>query len=449
MRPTPSIGAPARLPEIELHSFALGNRMPVHVIERRDLPIVDVDIVFQPGAVVDHGATAGRVDMMCELLDEGTRSRTAFEIAEQIDHLGAYLDVHATHDAITISCHVQSAHLEKALAVVSDVLLDPLFEAAEFKRKKDEHIRALRQDRDEADIVASKALAAGVFGAEHPYGSPLGGTVATLENLGVDEVRAVYDSNMTARNGFVVAVGDIRGAELAAVLERGIGSLKGGSELIAPVMPPAPENRRRVILVDKPGAAQAELRVGHVAPDRGTADYFPMVVLNAILGGSFTSRLNTILREQMGVTYGASSRFRLRKHGGIFSAGAAVFTEAAARSAQVVVEEMTRVIDSGVKADEMQRAQNYIALGLPRSFETTQELGAHIREQIVHSLPPDYWAHYVDRVLSVTAVDVAEVAARRLLPEECTIVVAADANEVSDALEKANLGEVVITDVAP
>lgn len=449
MRAVPSIGAPVRLPDIQLQSFALGNGMPVHVVERRELPIVDIDIVFQPGAVSDRGGTAGRVAMMCELLDEGTSSSTAFEIAERIDYLGAYLDVHATHDAITVSLHVQSAHLEPALAIVSEVLLDAQFEMAEFRRKKDEHIRALRQDRDEADIVANKALAAGVFGTEHPYGTPLTGTVATLEKLGIEQVRAVYQSKLTAANGFIVAVGDVGGSELAAMLERGVGVLRPGSKPGRPVLPLVAENQRRVILIDKPGAAQAELRVGHVAPDRGTADYFPMVVLNAILGGSFTSRLNTILRERMGVTYGASSRFRLRKHGGIFSAGAAIFTAAAARSAQVVIEEMTRMIESGVRPQELTRAQNYIALGLPRSFETTQELGAHLREQIVHSLPADYWERYVDRVLSVSAADVAEVAARRLLPEQCTIVVVADAKEVSYALEKANLGEVVITDVAP
>jgi len=200
-------------------------------------------------------------------------------------------------------------------------------------------------------------------------------------------------------------------------------------------------------VVDKPNAAQAELRVGHAAPPRDTADYFSLKVLNTVLGGSFTSRLNTILRERMGVTYGARSRFLLRRNGGLFSAGGAVSTAAAARSAQVVVEEMARLRSERVPSAELQRAQGYIAFGLPRSFETTEDIAAHLREQLLYGLADDYWQSYVDRIFAVTADDIGGVAARHLQPDACAIVVVADEREVRTALEQTGLGEVVPTRV--
>jgi zinc protease len=187
--------------------------------------------------------------------------------------------------------------------------------------------------------------------------------------------------------------------------------------------------------------------VGHAAPPRHTADYFALKVLNTVLGGSFTSRLNTILRERMGVTYGARSRFLLRRNGGLFNAGGAVFTAAAARSAEVVVEEMTRLMSERVPPAELQRAQSYIALGVPRSFETTEDIAAHLREQLLYDLGDDYWQSYVDRILAVTADDIVAVAARHLQPDACVIAVVADQDAVRSSLEQTGLGDVVPTRV--
>jgi zinc protease len=210
-------------------------------------------------------------------------------------------------------------------------------------------------------------------------------------------------------------------------------------------LPAAPATR--ALLVDKPGAAQAELRVGHAAPERTTSDYFALKVLNTILGGSFTSRLNAILRERMGVTYGAKSRFQMRRKGGLFGAATAVATEAVARSAQVVVEAMARLQDERVDPNELSRAQGYVALGLPRYFETTSDIAVHLREQLLYGLPADYWETYVDRILAITADDVRQAAARHLQPDSCVIAVVADAERVQRALEDTGLGDIVPTNV--
>lgn len=417
------------------------------IVERPELPVVDLDLIMMPGAGLDRPSHSGRVSMMAEMLDEGTRTRSALDIAAELDYLGAHLNVRPTWDSVSTSLHVLAERLEPALEVFSDVVLQPTFPDDEFRRKRTERLTSLQQDRDEPGALAAKAAAASVFGPAHPYGAPLDGTTAAITRLPRDEVENTYARHFAAGRPCLTVVGAVKPARILAQLETSFGKWRGQLPAAKVSGMEVPATSRRVLLVDKPGAAQAELRIAHPAPPRDTEDYFPIKVMNAMLGGSFTSRLNTILRERMGVTYGATSHFRLRQGGGLFSAGAAVLTEAVARSAQVVLEEMERMIAERVSANELQRAQSYMALGLPRSFETTADIAAHLREQVVHGLPDDYWATYVDRILDVTVEDVARVAACYLQPTQCSIVVVADRAQVQSALEEARLGEVRLTEV--
>jgi zinc protease len=447
-RPLPAIGAPRGLPALPVNTRLLGNGLPLTVVERRDLPIVHLEIILRAGADLDQPMQAGRSSMMAEMMDEGTPSRSALAIAEQLDHLGAWFSITPSWDTTVLSLHVLAQRLEAALDIVADVILNASFPADEFRRKQDERLAALQQDRDEAAQLAVKALAAGVFGTAHPYGAPLDGTHDSISRLTREDVAALYAGIAGPAQAHVLVVGDVSADAIAAAIDARFGAWRGGAS-VAAVLPAVPVAvARRVLLVDKPDAAQAEIRVGHAAPARDTKDFFALKVLNTVLGGSFTSRLNTILRERMGVTYGASSSFRLRSQGGIFQTGAAILTEAATRSAQVVVEEMQKLQSDPVPVDELRRAQSYIALGLPRSFETAENIAAHVREQIVYGLAPDYWTHYVERIFAVSAQDVTAAAARHLHPDACTIVIVADRNAVGESLEQSGLGDVLPTNVA-
>lgn len=436
------IGTPRRLPAIPVHKHTLANGLKIVVVERRDLPMVDVEIVITSGAELDLPVHAGRTSMTAEMVDEGTPARAALDIAEELDYLGAQLDVQPGWDTTTVSLQVLAPRLEAALDILADVLLNASFPEAEFRRKQTERLTALLQERDEPQLLAGKALAASLFGPAHPYGAPIGGTHEAIERLTCTEVAALYNAQFRPTSTFVIVVGDVDTAAIIAAIDARLGSWSGAPPAAA-VAQATTAGLRRILMVDKPNAAQAELRVGHAAPPRDTADYFALKVLNTVLGGSFTSRLNTILRERMGVTYGARSRFLLRRNGGLFNAGGAVDTAAAARSAQVIVEEMRRLMSERVPPAELQRAQSYIALGVPRSFETTEDIAAHLREQLLYGLADDYWQSYVDRVLAVTADDIMDAAARHLQPDGCVIVVVADQNEVRNALEQTGLGDVV------
>ena len=446
-RTLPVTHEPPRLGQLQIQTQKLSNGLLVACVEQRHLPIVDIELVVRAGAALDGPRNAGRAVMVAEMLDEGTLTRDVMQIAEEVDYLGAHLSTSAGWDTTLLGLHVLTSRLHEAMDIMADVLLAPSFPADEFERKKRERLTSIQQDRDEARVLANKAMARGIFGPDHPYGYPTGGTYASIEALTLADVRAFYEAHYKPDNAYVVIVGDIAFADAVSLIEDKLGSWQGHSATRPPHVETPAQDATRILLVDKPRAAQAEIRVGHIGPARATADYFPLVVMNTMLGGSFTSRLNLKLREEMGVTYGASSKFGWRTRGGLFWAASAVDSEAAAASVAVMIDEMRRMREEPVDIVEMERAAQYIAYGLPRAFETTEDIAAHIREQLLHGFPPEYWPRYVDRVLAVTPAEVRDVAARHLHPDRAVAVVVADRTAVEADLRATGLGDVIITDV--
>jgi zinc protease len=449
VRTLPAVGQPPRLDQLHIQTHTLPNGLLIACVEQHNLPIVDIELVVRAGAALDEPRYAGRAVMTAEMLDEGTATRDVMQIAEEVDYLGAHLSLSAGWDTTVVALHVLSSKLNEGFDVMADVVLAPSFPEEEFDRKKRERLSGLLQDRDEARMLANKALARGVFGNDHPYGQPTGGTYASIEALTVADVRDFYQTHFHPGNAFVVIVGDISFDAAVRLVEEKLGVWGAGVSSQTSIADTPMPASTRLLLIDKPRAAQAEIRVGHPGPARTTADYFPLVVMNTMLGGSFTSRLNLKLREEMAVTYGASSKLGWRTRGGLFWAASAVDSGAAAASVAVMLDEMRRMREEPVDQVEMERAASYIAYGLPRAFETTEDVAAHVREQLLHSFPTDYWARYVDRVLSVTAEEVRTVAARHLHPDNAVAVVVADRAGVEPGLRSGSFGEVIITDVEP
>jgi predicted Zn-dependent peptidase len=241
----------------------------------------------------------------------------------------------------------------------------------------------------------------------------------------------------------MVVVGDVDADELTAALEQALGGWTGAD---APTdAPPAqpPSGPTTIHVVDRPGAPQSELRIGHPGPPRGTPDYFPLLVLNTIFGGAFTSRLNSRLREEKGFTYGAGSAFAFRRHGGPFIASSAVFTGASAEAVGIVLHEMQRIREERVSAAELERARSYLALGLPRRLETTADVLRLASEQELHGLGDRFYDDYVERVRAVTADDVLRAAQQYLDPEHATVVVAGDHAAIASPLAALDVGAVV------
>lgn len=429
-----------QLPPIERHM--LDNGLGVHIVQRRELPVIDARLIVRGAAYGDVPAHAGRAHMLGDLLDQGTGTRSALDIADQAELLGASLETRASWDAFAASLHVLTPRIEAALELLADVIINPAFPEEEIERRRGERLAAILQERDEPRTTATHAFNRHAYGPGHPYSAPLAGTRTSVEELRRDDLMALYRGRFSPGGAFLVLVGDVTTDTALPLVERLFG---GWNRVAVPDLPAFDllrESAAAVHIVDRPAAPQSELRVGLPGPARDTHDYFPLIVANTILGGAFTSRLNMRLREEKAYTYGAGSTFALRAGGGPFLASTAVATAATADAVDVMVTEIARMSHEVVPAAELERAKNYIVLGLPRRFETTGDIAEHVGEVALYGLGADYYDTYADNVRAVSAADVQAACSRWLNSDGLTIAITGDAGAVRADLESLKIGAV-------
>ena len=421
----------------------LSNGLDLLVVSKHSLPVVDVQLLIRGGAALDPPLHAGRASLTAELIDEGTERFSALDISNQIELLGADLELRAGWDACFASVHGLSKRLPELLDLLSEVILRPRFPEDEFQRKHEERLHALAQERDEPRLVAIKSLNRAVFGDGHPFGRPLSGTVSTVTALTRGSLLEYYRQTFSPATSHLIIVGDVGFERAVQMAEEAFAEWKSIPSGLRGM--PVPAQRPRVItLIDRPGAAQSEVRLGHMAPPRITDDYYALQVLNTILGGSFKSRLNMTLRERKGFTYGASSSLALRRMGGLFSAGAAVFTDNTAETIAITVDQITRMREEPVGEEEIERARQYLALGFMRHFETTNDITGHIAELALYDLPLSYLHEYPAGIARVSIDQVSAVAHRHLHPDQLAMVVVGDTARVHAPLQELGLAPIEV-----
>jgi predicted Zn-dependent peptidase len=420
----------------------LSNGLEVLYVRHGRLPLVHATLVTRGGSSADPAATPGLAGFVAEMLDEGAGGRNALELSAALELLGAQLQTGAGTDAAFVDIQVLPKHLPEALRLMADVAARPDFPESDLDRLRDERITALTSARDEPRIIASNAFASLVFGAAHPYGRLP--AVESTREINRETLSRFHQSYYRPEGSTLILVGDVEAASIHPEVERAFDGWTGRADTPAAVGEVAALGATRIYLVDKPEAAQSEIRIGHPGVARNNPDYFPLVVLNTILGGSFASRLNTNLRETHGFAYGASSSFAMRLGEGPFTASSAVFT---AKTDSAVVEffnELRRIRDEQVSVDELERARNYVALGFPRRFETTGGVAAQLADLKVYGLSMDFYNNYVPRVMAVTAADVQRVAREYLQPDRAAVVVVGDVSQIESSLRALPLGPVEI-----
>jgi predicted Zn-dependent peptidase len=341
----PELGPPQAMQLPAIQHFKLSNGIPVVLMEKHELPLVQVELLIRAGSVMDPPAKLGRASLMADLMDEGAGTRNSLELADAIDYLGVALGAFASNHTSGVTLHTPLAKLDSALALFADVALRPTFPPAELERKRKERLTLLLQWHDQPGAINSVAFNSILFGKEHPYGRPNLGTEQSLRSMRVEDLREFYSAYFHAGNATLVVVGDIVPAQMIAKLEQYFGSWKAG-EAAAANLPQAEQvKERKIYLVDKPGAAQSVIRIGRIGAARMTDDYHALIVLNTILGGSFTSRLNQNLREKHEYTYGAGSAFDFRPSPGAFSASASVQTDVTDKALAEFMNELTNIME--------------------------------------------------------------------------------------------------------
>ena len=443
----PEPGPPPRVALPPIVTRELPNGLKLMIVEHHELPLADFVLIVGSGSTTDPASKTGMANLTAAMLREGTTTRNSLEIADQIAYLGVNLSPSSSWESSTISLHTPVAQLDSALALFADVALRPSFPANEFERLRKIRLTDLIRQKDEGPAIANVSFPAIIYGSGHPYGAATLGTEASIKSLSVADLQSYYQRNFKPNNSTLIIVGDVNPDTIEQKISALFGGWQRGEVPQLTYADPPKAAPTTVYLIDKPGAAQSSFRIGAVGVPRSTKDYFALTVMNTILGGSFSSRLMQNLRETRGYTYGAGSRFEMRRAAGPFLALAEIV---AAKTDSALLEFMKELnaIRQSVPASELSRAKRYLQLQLPGNFETTQDIAFQLVPVTLYGLPLDYYNNYVQNIEAITEADVARVAQQYINPGLLAVVIVGDRKSIEPGLKAINVGPVVIRDMS-
>jgi zinc protease len=436
----PDVGSPATVQFPPISRAVLDNGMRIWIIPRPELPVVAMGMVINHGTAADPRDRPGLVSLSSSMLDEGAGGRDSIALADAVSRIGGHLDIEVGSDATTVALTSLSRCFATAVDLLGDVVMRPHFADEDLRRVRDLRQSRLRQLSQSASAAADRIFLSSVFG-HHPYGHGQFGTIASLEQITVEQVRNYWERAFAPASATLVMVGDVdqrSGLDRARAVFGDWRATSVAASMPLPVVhPPDPNLEPSISIVSRPGASQSEVRIGHLGPPRTIARYHAIVVLNAILGGQFTSRINRNLRETRGITYGASSTFDMRRRGGSFACASGVQSSATAVAVSEVLRELTEIRGiTPVQPDEISRAKASLTRGYARQFETTAQLGRGAVVLATYGLADDTFDRFVPSIEAVTADDVSAAAAEYLHPDQASVVVVGDEELCRPELER-------------
>ncbi|HVF45632.1 MAG TPA: insulinase family protein, partial [Pyrinomonadaceae bacterium] len=429
-KPDPKLTLPA------VQRRKLSNGLDVLVVEHHEVPVVAMNLVMKMGAAGDPADKAGLASLSADMLDEGTATRSSLDISDQLARIGSSLNVNAGWDSTTASMRTLTRHLDSALEIYSDVITNPAFPEKDLERLRLQRVTALRQQKDSPEAVAGLVFQTVLYGRSHPYGHPLTGDETSLASLTGDDVRKFYETYYRPNNSALIVVGDVKPDAVVAKLEKAFAGWKSGHVPAVDVSAaPVQRDHAAIYLVDRPGSVQSVIQIGQVGVPRSSPDYFPLFVMNRILGGASSARINLNLREDKGYTYGAQSAFSFRRGAGPFTAAAPVQGFSTKESVMEFMKEIRGIRgEIPVTPAELEGAKQSIVRGFPRTFETPDQIAAGLELIVTYDLPDTYFNSYIERVQAVTLEDVNRVANRYLQPDRMAVVIVGDRRAIEQPL---------------
>jgi zinc protease len=440
-RPAPGTPRAYHFPDFQHQQ--LPNGLAVWTVPLPDRDLVSVHLMIDGGAAAETEAEAGIAALAAETLVTGTRRLDGHAFAEATERLGIELHADSSWDVARAGFQALGDRLEDGLALLAEMVREPRFDEGEFDRLREERLADILQARSEPGRLADEYFLRQIYPESSPYGRLSGGTPETVEPLTVEQARAHHDRHWRPDRAHLVVAGPVTTADARAAAEAAFGSWEGTSPGHRDVAA-TDRGGRRIVIVDRPGSVQSEVRVGHVGIARDNPDYFPAIVMASVLGGTFSSRLNQRLREELGYTYGARAAFDPRRSAGPFSARAAVHTEVTADAVRETIGLIESMRAGPPPEAELREVIDFLVGVFPLRFETTAGAAAGIEPIAVYGLDHDWWATYRDRVEAVGPAQVLEAATDMLRPESSLVVLAGDAEKVRSDLEAADLGPVEV-----
>lgn len=438
-RPGPGAARPYRFPQVVRRDVAGGRVVAAH-LPGQNLAVAV--LLLDGGAAREPVGKEGLGAVLAKALEEGTAQRDATTYALAIEALGTELVTGLDWDSFQVSVQVPVDRLTVAVELLAEAVRTPRLDPGDVRRVRDDEATALRMDWANPGPRADAVLRADLFGMDNRWGRPLYGDPASVAALDVEDV-TVFHSEWFIRPGTLVVAGDLDRTDLDALGRTAFAGTGGGPvERGGPVAVP-PRAGRKVILVDRPGSVQSTLRLGHPAPHRAHPDHVPMTLAGTVLGGAFTSRLNHLIREVRGYTYGIRGDFASARRFGRFAVTSGVQTAVTAPALVETVGEITRTREVGVTADELAVARSWRAGQLSVELQSPRAIAAALTTLVVHDLPDDYHAQLREQLLAADVDEVSAAAATHLHPETLTLVIEGDAAVIRDELTATGLGEVI------
>ena len=415
---------PVTFPEYEIRTLANGLR--VVYVGHHEQPAVTVRLLVAAGASNDPSGKPGVAAMAARLLDEGTTTRPAQEIARIVDYVGGALDVGAGSDLSFVNAIVLSDDFDLALEILSDVTRRPAFAPEEIERQRQQVLSAMQVSHDDPAYLADIVFNRLVYGF-HPYGVPPNGTPESVRAITRDDLVTFHRTHFMPNNAVIAVVGDVTAEEAFAGVELALGGWSTGA-LPRTSVTDAPPPTRRLVVIDKPGAVQTAVRAGHVALARAHPDFLTLDVAVKILGGEGGNRLGTVLRTERSLTYAASADVAARRTAGDFMATTDTRSAATADALRLTVDEIARLRREPVRERELRGAQAYLAGNFPITLETPNAIAAQVLEAILYGLDLEALERYPERINAVTVGDIQRVAQDYLKPANLSIVLVGDAS---------------------
>jgi zinc protease len=440
------VGGPQTLKMPPLQEFTLGNGLKVLVAERHTAPIVNLSLLVDSGFAADPQDKAGLSTLSVRMMEEGTGTRNAARISEELEALGATYHTSANLDGVSLTLNALRTTLPRALDVYADIVLHPSFPAAELERERARRLAAIAHEKSEPDTAPMRVLPALLFGSKHPYAHPLTGTgtEAAVKRITRDDLSTWHRTWFRPNNSTLVVVGDTTPAEIKPLLEKAFGGWARGdvpAKKIAPVQPP---QKSVVYLMDRPGALQSTIVGAQVTQPRGPEELVQLQLVNGVLGGSFSSRMNMNLREDKHWSYGVFSYLSPTVIGErVLISESPVQTDKTAEAFKAIATEYAGVAGARpITPQELKQVQEKETLALPGRFETAAQLSGAYANIVQYKLPQDYYTRFTPTALALTPAQANELAHRFILADRQVWIVVGDMAKVEADIRKLNLGEV-------
>ncbi len=430
--PLPSSELKFTLPEVD--TFKLANALDVIYVKRSNLPILRLNLIVNGGSNTDPLGKKGLANLFTMLIDEGAGGYNGLELMDEFDILGSNFDISCNNDGLYLGLRTLKENVDRSIDLFSKIITDPHFDSISFAREKRKLITRLMQLKDDPEEIASSVFEYTVFGKEDPYAFSSMGYEDDIKEITVEDIKGFYKKYFVPNNSALIAVGDITKEELTDKLNKYLHKWEPKILEIEPYKCKIKETTG-IYIIHKDDSVQSEIRIGHLSKKRNKTDIFPRTLMNNILGGQFSSRINLNLREDKGYTYGAFSRFNYFKNNAIFYVSTSVGIENTGKAVEQILKEL-KLIKDGVTEKELDFSKSSTIRKFPSNFETNRQVAYNLTTKYLYNLPDDYFQTYIDKIKEVSIDEVNMAAVEHIHPDKLAILVVGDKNKLIPQLKE-------------